>query len=216
MGSATWTADGYTYSMSLFTQAEIDAAKASGKKVDVLKTQSDITEDNTVKAKAYKKAIDNTITSVKGMTEVITAQTAIEAVRASLGGAEWWKPKPEVGYLGVSPGGTYEEQAAAAALVEAQMASYREPYWTEMEYTKNIYTGLQKGGIVTQPTMAMIGEAGPEAVIPLNEAMGGITINFTQPVFFDREDTMNKFVDMIRKGIQRQDRLRFGGAYAGG
>jgi len=73
------------------------------------------------------------------------------------------------------------------------------------------------GGIVTQPTMAMIGEAGPEAVIPLNEmgSMGGITINFTQPVFFDREDTMNKFVDMISKGIDRKQRLRFGGAYNG-
>uniref|UniRef100_A0A6M3KIE2 Putative tail protein n=1 Tax=viral metagenome TaxID=1070528 RepID=A0A6M3KIE2_9ZZZZ len=76
---------------------------------------------------------------------------------------------------------------------------------------------MAAGGIVTQPTMAMIGEAGPEAVIPLNEmgSMGGITINFTQPVFFDREDTMNKFVDMISKGIDRKQRLRFGGAYNG-
>jgi hypothetical protein len=39
---------------------------------------------------------------------------------------------------------------------------------------------LAKGGIVTGPTLAMIGEAGPEAVIPLNRAggmgMGGNTI----------------------------------------
>lgn len=78
-------------------------------------------------------------------------------------------------------------------------------------------TGYATGGIVTQPTMALVGEAGPEAIIPLNEAgaMGGITINFTQPVFFDREDTMNKFVDMISKGIDRKQRLRFGGAYSG-
>jgi len=77
--------------------------------------------------------------------------------------------------------------------------------------------GLARGGIVTQPTIAMIGEAGPEAVIPLNETgrMGGITINFTQPVFFDREDQMNRFADIIRKAIQRQDRLRFGGAFNG-
>jgi hypothetical protein len=74
-----------------------------------------------------------------------------------------------------------------------------------------------KGGIVTQPTLGMVGEAGPEAIIPLNEAgsMGGVTINFTQPVFFDREDTMNRFVDMISKGIDRKQRLRFGGAYNG-
>ena len=38
---------------------------------------------------------------------------------------------------------------------------------------------LADGGIVTKPTLAMIGEAGPEAVIPLNRAggMGNVTIN---------------------------------------
>ena len=38
---------------------------------------------------------------------------------------------------------------------------------------------LAEGGIVTGPTLAMIGERGPEAVIPLNKAgaLGGITIN---------------------------------------
>ena len=40
--------------------------------------------------------------------------------------------------------------------------------------------GLAAGGIVTQPTLAMIGEGGPEAVIPLNRISGGgsgITVN---------------------------------------
>ena len=32
---------------------------------------------------------------------------------------------------------------------------------------------LAKGGIVTSPTLAMIGEAGPEAVVPLNQ-MGSV------------------------------------------
>ena len=38
---------------------------------------------------------------------------------------------------------------------------------------------LAEGGIVTQPTLAMIGERGPEAVIPLNRAngMGNVTVN---------------------------------------
>lgn len=38
-----------------------------------------------------------------------------------------------------------------------------------------------KGGIVTRPTAALIGEAGPEAVIPLSKAgqLGGTTINLT-------------------------------------
>ena len=40
--------------------------------------------------------------------------------------------------------------------------------------------GLAAGGIVTQPTLAMIGEGGPEAVIPLDRmggGGGGITVN---------------------------------------
>ena len=38
---------------------------------------------------------------------------------------------------------------------------------------------MANGGIVTSPTLALIGEAGPEAVVPLNRAngMGGVTIN---------------------------------------
>jgi len=40
---------------------------------------------------------------------------------------------------------------------------------------------LAEGGIVTAPTLAMIGERGPEAVVPLNRngAFGNITINVT-------------------------------------
>jgi len=34
-------------------------------------------------------------------------------------------------------------------------------------------TPLAKGGIVTKPTLAMVGEAGPEAVIPLNRGFAG-------------------------------------------
>ena len=39
--------------------------------------------------------------------------------------------------------------------------------------------GFADGGVVTKPTLAVIGEAGPEAVVPLNRAaaMGNVTIN---------------------------------------
>lgn len=36
---------------------------------------------------------------------------------------------------------------------------------------------LADGGIVTGPTLALIGEAGPEAVVPLDKGMGGTVIN---------------------------------------
>ncbi len=62
----------------------------------------------------------------------------------------------------------------------------------------------QRGGLVENTGLAYLHEG--ERVIPEGNA-GGIVINFTQPVFFDREDTMNRFVDMISKGIDRKYRL---------
>jgi hypothetical protein len=45
---------------------------------------------------------------------------------------------------------------------------------------RGMIPGLAAGGIVTSPTLAMIGEKGPEAIIPLNRAGGmGTTINVT-------------------------------------
>lgn len=43
---------------------------------------------------------------------------------------------------------------------------------------------LANGGIVTKPTLALIGEAGPEAVIPLGRGgmTGGVVLNFYGPV----------------------------------
>lgn len=55
-------------------------------------------------------------------------------------------------------------------------------------------TALATGGIVTSPTVALVGEAGPEAVIPLDklgDMGGGVTINVTtgvgDPVAIGRE-----------------------------
>ena len=48
-------------------------------------------------------------------------------------------------------------------------------------FFKSVIPGLAEGGIVTKPTLAVVGEAGAEAVIPLNKAgsLGGTTINLT-------------------------------------
>ena len=53
------------------------------------------------------------------------------------------------------------------------------------------FTPLAAGGIVTRPTFALIGEAGPEAVIPLNKAGGaaggiggGVTVTITGNNFY--------------------------------
>ncbi len=65
---------------------------------------------------------------------------------------------------------------------------------------------LAKGGIVTRPTLAMIGEAGAEAVIPLNgknNGLGGITINISAGSIVGRNG-MEELVEMIGDKITRQ------------
>jgi hypothetical protein len=51
--------------------------------------------------------------------------------------------------------------------------------------------GHAKGGIVTRPTLALVGEAGPEAIIPLNRSRGMgstvININVAGSVLTDRD-----------------------------
>uniref|UniRef100_A0A6M3KDW0 Putative tail tape measure protein n=1 Tax=viral metagenome TaxID=1070528 RepID=A0A6M3KDW0_9ZZZZ len=80
-------------------------------------------------------------------------------------------------------------------------------------YVGEYATGGVVPGTIGAPALATV--HGGETIIPANESMGGVTVNISGPLFMEREDQMNQLVDKIRKGIQRQDRLRFGGAYNG-
>lgn len=62
---------------------------------------------------------------------------------------------------------------------------------------------LAKGGIVTKPTLAMIGEAGPEAVVPLSgpnaPGMGGATINVYMPAGADGDEVVRALQNYVRR-----------------
>lgn len=62
---------------------------------------------------------------------------------------------------------------------------------------------MASGGIVSGPTLAMIGEAGPEAVIPLDRlgSMGGVTVNVAGSVVSE-----NDLIESIRKGLANAQR----------
>jgi len=63
---------------------------------------------------------------------------------------------------------------------------------------------LANGGIVNSPTLAMIGEAGPEAVIPLNKAgMMGNTINLTVNGAIDPESTARQIISVLNNSNYR-------------
>lgn len=54
------------------------------------------------------------------------------------------------------------------------------------------------GGIVTKPTVGLVGEAGPEAIIPLNRlgGIGGVTVNISGGMFLS-EDAAEQMGDLL-------------------
>jgi hypothetical protein len=66
-----------------------------------------------------------------------------------------------------------------------------------------------EGGIVTSPTLALIGEAGPEAVIPLARGMNGFMGDQNITVMLDNKVLTRSVI----KGMPREVRLRVGSSY---
>ena len=67
-------------------------------------------------------------------------------------------------------------------------------------------TPFANGGIVTRPTLGLVGEAGPEAIIPLNKAGGmGMTININGGFF--GSDAGEEIGDQIIKRLQLANKL---------
>jgi hypothetical protein len=70
---------------------------------------------------------------------------------------------------------------------------------------------LASGGIVTRPTMALIGESGPEAVVPLGRGMGvNVTVN-TMAVMGD-ESSIRQLARLIHGYIRDEERRTYGRA----
>ena len=61
--------------------------------------------------------------------------------------------------------------------------------------------GLAEGGIVTRPTIAMIGEAGPEAVIPLGRGGGGGGGNYYTTINISATLKDEVDIDMLKRRI---------------
>lgn len=71
---------------------------------------------------------------------------------------------------------------------------------------------LAAGGIVTRPTIALIGEAGPEAIVPLsqgNRQFGNVTINITGNSILaaDADGVAKKIGDLIMRRTQLSARF---------
>ena len=67
-------------------------------------------------------------------------------------------------------------------------------------------TPLATGGIVKSPTLAVVGESGPEAVVPLNRAQGGLgqSINiYIQGDVYGFDDFEDRVFEAVRDGARR-------------
>jgi tape measure domain-containing protein len=123
----------------------------------------------------FKSAVDN-ITRI--LQPVIDMINRIESALGSFGGGAVKKAKSVTASL--------SEGASAAIARGKEILPFAD------------------GGIVTKPVMGLVGEAGPEAIIPLSKAgaMGGITINITGNSFMGRENIAEQIGDDIIRTLK--------------
>jgi hypothetical protein len=69
------------------------------------------------------------------------------------------------------------------------------------------FKNMGHGGIVTQPTLAMIGESGPEAVIPLGRGGGmgsmNVTVNIAEGAIVGVDDLQDTIAQTVRDTAER-------------
>src|SRR5690606_24376810 len=58
---------------------------------------------------------------------------------------------------------------------------------------------MASGGIVTRPTLALIGEAGPEAVVPLDRGIGGVHVHIERMEVQDGRDFGRRLDEELRR-----------------
>ena len=89
----------------------------------------------------------------------------------------------------------FDEADAAAAWVSPEQIAWQN--YLGGTGPKVPMPKMAKGGIVKRPTIAMIGEAGPEAVVPLGrKAMGGMTINIHVEGGLDTGEAIGRNVEL--------------------
>jgi hypothetical protein len=117
---------------------------------------------------AYKKfdtfrAVVNAVINQVASNFEFMANAFITMINVVIKGINLIKPGKDIGSLGqISLGRLGGEGSASGGANPAGLD----------------YKAMATGGIVTSPTLALIGEAGPEAVIPLSKA-GGMGMNIT-------------------------------------
>ncbi len=127
-----------------------------------------------------------------------TAATAASVAQAATIAAAW---APAAAFVSLA---TFGSNAIAAATGIGSVTALT----TALSIPKPV--AMAEGGVVTRPTLALIGEAGPEAVVPLGASGGmrniNIEVNISEPQVRSLDDifTLSEEVsDQIAKEIER-------------
>jgi len=112
--------------------------------------------------------------------------------------------------LGIYPGATPPPPAIPSTTKPTSTASEsdgksRSEVAAEALARTRSMAGLAGGGIVRQPTLAMIGESGPEAVVPLGQGFGQ-TVNVNVGNFIGDETSFRKFARAVKQVVGEDNR----------
>jgi uncharacterized membrane protein YeaQ/YmgE (transglycosylase-associated protein family) len=176
VNGATIGSDAYTDALKELTDAQKAEADAGRDRVDAYERLADATRDL---AKAEKERRD----AEKGLTPAERAKAEAEEAAAVNAGLV-----PELRAAEPAPAKYTSFLDAVKALhpksstlkSSTPVADSKEKFPKLFaDYKAGTLVALAQGGIVTSPTAALIGEAGSEAVIPLDRLQSGMTINLT-------------------------------------
>jgi len=162
--------------------------------------------------------LDGLVTAVRGIGGILAGAfgAAFELVKAVVVGAIqgiWWAIK---GVMNLIIGGwesLINTFIRGANLMIRGVNSIPGPQPDIPPIDRISLPRLAKGGIVTSPTIAMIGEAGPEAIVPLSRGngMGGnITVNIQASPLSSPADVGAAVVDALQAWSRRNGRLPTG------
>ncbi len=112
--------------------------------------------------------------------------------------------------LGPISGGGGSGGVPATEEERRQREIFMTPDWIAGKRPPSI-TPMQLGGLITRPTLALLGEKGPELVTPLGQGMGGITVNIDRIDARDDDDidrVVRRVDEAIGKALSQRDRIR--------
>jgi hypothetical protein len=96
----------------------------------------------------------------------------------------------------------FKRATATSSFRPGNMLTSESSTWDAFEAAK-----MAQGGIVTRPTMALIGEAGPEAVIPLGRGGGmgslSVTVNIGEGAVVGVDDLQDTIAQTVRDVAER-------------